>query len=105
MKKLCFIVTCLWSCQSTPSVDVKDIGQPENLVLRTTTQYPHRLFVKLNGYVNDTAMIGNVKIGKGKVNRVYYDGDYYDDTFNLSYLPYKADSGHLEIYYRFYTTH
>lgn len=103
MKKTYLLLLSLWSCQPKPHVDVTDIRQAENIVLQTTKQYPHRLVVQIRGYVNDTALIGNVKIGKGKVETVYYDGDYYQDTFELPYYPYRADSGHLRIDYQFFT--
>ena len=103
MKKIYLLVLSFWSCQPKRHVDIADIRQAENIVLHATKPYPYRMMVQVRGYVNDTALIGNVKIGKGKVDMAYYEGDYYADTFTVRYYPYRADSGHLRVDYQFFT--
>lgn len=103
VKKIAFAALTLCACQSEPHVDIADVRRAENITLHTTKPYPYRLTVQVKGYLNDTARLNDIKTGKGPVDLVCYDGDYYTDTFQLSYEPYKADSGALRVYYRFFT--
>jgi hypothetical protein len=91
----------LFACKKAERIDVRDVSQPELLVLTNKKDiYVDKAEIRVKGYVNDTAMIGGVKTNKGNLDFVWYSSDFYEDTFYIQYKPYKADSGHISLYYR-----
>jgi hypothetical protein len=94
-----------------PKVEVKDVRQPETLVLGEETGNPHThgIYIRGSGEVVGDATITLLLGGKpykvaqlsGKVD-FEWGGDWYSETAEARYEPGDVQSGKVVIYYRFY---
>ena len=82
---------------------VGDVSLPQTLVLVSKNKNVVGLEAYIEGYLDDTAKIGNLALGKGEVKTTLHSSDYYVDTFLINYIPYKAKAGNLTVKYRFNT--
>ncbi|NDK54806.1 hypothetical protein GWO68_02650 [Pontibacter sp. BT213] len=84
----------------TETIVIDQISSPHNykvIAPLRADEYVHNLKIVVRGSINDTAMIGNVKLLAGKVNKVIYNSDWYSPDYELRYKPYKAIEGSLKV--------
>lgn len=84
-------------------IEVKDVSQSQTLTLIAESKIVYGLEAYVEGYLDDSAKIGNLVLGKGEVKTLLLAGDCYVDTFRITYKPYKAKVGNLTVKYRFNT--
>lgn len=84
-------------------IEIKDLSQAQTLTLVANSKIVYGLEASVVGYLDDSAKIGNLVLGKGEVNALLYTGDCYVDTFQINYQPYKAKAGNLTVKYQFST--
>lgn len=84
-------------------IEIKDLSQAQTLTLVAKSKVVYGLEAYVVGYLDDSAKIGNLVLGKGAVNTILHSGDCYVDTFRVNYEPIKAKAGNLTVKYKFST--
>lgn len=84
-------------------IEIKAVSQPQTLTLVAKSKVVYGLEAYVEGYLDDSAKIGNLVLGKGTVDTILHSGDCYVDTFRINYEPIKAKAGNLTEKYKFST--
>ncbi len=108
MKKILFLIAIVfigiyYHTYRYHEIVVSDVNRPQTLVLVSKNKNVVGLEAYIEGYLDDTAKIGNLALWKGEVKTTLHSSDYYVDTFLINYIPYKAKAGNLTVKYRFNT--
>jgi hypothetical protein len=102
---------CLYSTGILmPNVAVKDVCQPETLVIgrATGSPYTHGITIRGSGYIDGEATISLLLHGQpyqsaklsGNVD-FRWGGEWYSETAEIRYEPVNVRSGKVVLHYRF----
>ncbi|MEJ8757597.1 hypothetical protein WG947_11340 [Pontibacter sp. H259] len=84
----------------TETIIIDRVSNPYNYKVQSglkADQYVHNLRIVVRGSINDTALISNVKLLPGKVDKVIYNSDWYSPDYELKYNSYRATKGNLKV--------
>lgn len=93
--------------QKQTSIKLNDVSKPASSKVTISLQHEqfvNKLKIKVQGSLNDTALLNQYKLYPGKIDTILYNHDWYQPEFEYKYNPYRADTGKLTVEFTFYYT-
>lgn len=79
---------------------IEDANKEQLLSIKLKKKYHFQKMLIVENSLNDTCMLGLMKVSPGKTGLLYRI-EFFSDTISYSYIPYKASNGKLKIEHSF----